>query len=296
MPLQNPATLDFSPVPHLSPVISLLLGYVHFCLNLIRSLTHVSPLTLNAYFFLGFPMSTFILSLHQHNERGVGPSEGDETDQSSTSEALLGRLEDLSSPPVHHVAELFQHLPDVSIIDTLIDNYFTSSVWIHKHLHEKAFRSTWDRFKLNPSAQSRGHITLATVFCLLAISTQYLQPVDPIITSVPYTQMELGDYYFSIAQTAYTRHRLETKALCMDLIEFLLLKVHYLNISKRDCEAIWTVRGQLLSFGTAMGLHRDPGKWKMSAELMERRRWAWWNTLVSLYANIEESLAYFLIA
>ncbi|KAJ8589231.1 hypothetical protein M405DRAFT_818365 [Rhizopogon salebrosus TDB-379] len=32
--------------------------------------------------------------------------------------------------------------------------------------------------------------------------------------------------------------------------------------------------------GLAMGLHRDPNRWKMSKEVAERKRWAWWHIIL----------------
>lgn len=60
-------------------------------------------------------------------------------------------------------------------------------------------------------------------------------------------------------------------------MELLLVRTHYLTLSKDEAEEIWSIRGELVSIGTAMGLHRDPDKWKFPRDLAERRRWAWWH-------------------
>ncbi|QRW15991.1 Fungal specific transcription factor domain [Rhizoctonia solani] len=65
----------------------------------------------------------------------------------------------------------------------------------------------------------------------------------------------------------------------MELVELHLLRAGYLSISKVDCEEIWTIKGEVMSIALSLGLHRDPGKWKLSKEQIERRRWAWWNVL-----------------
>ncbi|KAG9034065.1 hypothetical protein FRB95_013834 [Tulasnella sp. JGI-2019a] len=217
-----------------------------------------------------------------------------------------------------HVDDLLEALPDAQEIDALIDNYFVNGIWLHRHIHEPTFRANWAKFKASDemSSQGGGAIILATVFEIIAISLQYLVPTHPIFqhlqlsddvthtTTTPSSsthsrnqsqsppmsaheqlhsqtqiQVALGAHYFNLAEMAYNRHIAETKALSMTLVEYLLLKVHYLNIRKEDCEQIWEVRGMLVSLGTAMGLHRDPGKWKMPDGEVERRRWAWWNIL-----------------
>lgn len=60
----------------------------------------------------------------------------------------------------------------------------------------------------------------------------------------------------------------------------MLIRTHYLTLSKNESEEIWSIRGELVAIGTAMGLHRDPEKWKMSREIAERRRWAWWHIIL----------------
>ncbi|KAG8842519.1 hypothetical protein FRB96_005331 [Tulasnella sp. 330] len=218
-----------------------------------------------------------------------------------------------------HIDDLLQSLPDPRDIDMLIDNYFAHSTWLHKHIHEATFRANWAKFKASDETTGPGGwaILLASVFAILAISLQYLVPTHEFfqrhhhhresatLTSTPSStsrsqqsqsqspplstqaqlqnqsnmQVFLGVQYFNLAEQAYQRHLSETKALSMTLVEYLLLKVHYLNIRKEDCEQIWEVRGMLISLGTAMGLHRDPAKWKMTKAEVERRRWAWWNIL-----------------
>jgi len=66
----------------------------------------------------------------------------------------------------------------------------------------------------------------------------------------------------------------------LDYVELLLVRCHFHTICKTDTEEIWSVRGETISVALAMGLHRDPGRWNMSREVAERRRWAWWNAML----------------
>ncbi|KAJ3566969.1 hypothetical protein NP233_g6672 [Leucocoprinus birnbaumii] len=51
---------------------------------------------------------------------------------------------------------------------------------------------------------------------------------------------------------------------------------------KNDSEEIWTIRGELVTIAMAMGLHRDPSKWRKRFDqtMAERRRWAWWHIVL----------------
>jgi hypothetical protein len=39
-------------------------------------------------------------------------------------------------------------------------------------------------------------------------------------------------------------------------------------------------RAELVSMGLAMGLHRDPTRWRMSKEVAERKRCARWHIIL----------------
>lgn len=80
---------------------------------------------------------------------------------------------------------------------------------------------------------------------------------------------------------ALQRRQAGSKALYnLELVELLLVRSHYLTLLKDDSEEIWTAAGELVRIGTAMGLHRDPGKWRMHRDIAERRRWAWWHIIL----------------
>ena len=70
----------------------------------------------------------------------------------------------------------------------------------------------------------------------------------------------------------------------------LFRSTHYLTLSKNESEEIWSIRGELVSIGSAMGLHRDPDKWRMHREVAERRRWAWWHILLLERLVLEDPL------
>lgn len=123
-------------------------------------------------------------------------------------------------------------------------------------------------------------IVLSTVFAVMALSLQYLPSSHPILPFLPDSASVLSDQYYNLSVAALARYKVDKRTPTLELVELLLLRTHYLSICRNDCEEIWTIRSELISAGTAMGLHRDPGKWKMSRELVDRRRWAWWNIMV----------------
>lgn len=174
--------------------------------------------------------------------------------------------------------DLLAMLPEVTIVDGLLSHYFESCQWENRHLHHHAFMHAWARFKSNVASD---RLVLATVFVVLAIAVQFLPPRHPLIETLPESPPELSENYYTIGCSALQRYHAERRTYSLELIELLLLRTHYLTITKDQCEDLWTMRGELVSTAIAMGLHRDPGKWKMSREVAERRRWAWWNIMLT---------------
>jgi Fungal specific transcription factor domain len=174
--------------------------------------------------------------------------------------------------------DLITTLPDVSTVDGLLSHYFESCQWENRHLHHHAFTHAWARFKSNVVSD---RLVLATVFVVLAIAVQFLPPRHRLLESLPESPSELSENYYNIGCTVLQRYRTERRTYSLELIELLLLRTHYLTITKDQCEDLWTIRGELVSTAIAMGLHRDPGKWKTSRDVAERRRWAWWNIMLT---------------
>ncbi|KAG8928151.1 hypothetical protein FRC03_012289 [Tulasnella sp. 419] len=228
------------------------------------------------------PTSTasHLLSLRNGEQRGTTTSDvnGEEQYSAMAEGAPFGKLDDPSPLPVHQVDELLEHLPDTS--EELISYYFENCTWLHRNLHQETFLKAWARFN-NSASRPGGHIILATAFGILGIAVQYLPPNHTLFETSPDSQNDIANQYHRMAETAYRRHLLDTREPSLEVVEYLLIKAQFLHITKHDLEQVWAVRGELLSIGLAMGLHRDPGKWKMSREVKERRRWAWWNILVS---------------
>jgi hypothetical protein len=144
-------------------------------------------------------------------------------------------------------------------------------------VNPSSFIHQWERYKSGAKAD---RIVLATACAIMAIATHYLPVQHPLLEGFQDTHDEIGSKFFEVSGTSLQRHQAESKAYNLELVELLLIRAHFLTLSKKESEDIWYVRGELIAIGTAMGLHRDPGKWRMHRDVAERRRWAWWYILL----------------
>lgn len=173
--------------------------------------------------------------------------------------------------------DLLALLPPLETIDGLVSYYFEYCNWIYRHVNQPAFLNAWSRYKTGTSAD---RVVLATVCMIMAIAVHYLPPGDRLVAQLGDSLEDICRKFYDVMRSALDRHRAEHKTYSLELVECLLIRSHYLTLVKTDSEEIWTVRGELVSIGMAMGLHRDPFKWRMSKELAERRRWAWWHIIL----------------
>jgi Fungal specific transcription factor domain len=178
---------------------------------------------------------------------------------------------------------LIEILPPLYIIDALVDYYFEYCNWVYRHVNQLTFLPAWQKFK---SGGSPDRIILATAAVIVALTIRYLPPGHELLASLPgpFTHEsyynDLSAQYYEVMKNALKRYQDETKVYNLDLVELQLLRAHYLTFAKTDPEEIWSVRGELVTMGTAMGLHRDPGRSRFSRDTAERRRWAWWHIIL----------------
>ncbi|KAJ7499349.1 fungal-specific transcription factor domain-containing protein [Mycena latifolia] len=198
-------------------------------------------------------------------------------DSDSRQESQDRNSDDLNTMSQEYDRDLLAVLPSIDIIDGLIAYYFEYCNWIYRHVNQVSFMHHWERYK-NGSSPDR---TILAIACaIMASATYYLPAQHRLLEGYPETHEELGLKYFDVSTTALHRRQAETKTYSLDLIELLLIRCHYLTTAKRDSEEIWHAKGEIVTIGTAMGLHRDPGKWKMHRDVAERRRWAWWHIVL----------------
>ncbi|KAJ7122854.1 fungal-specific transcription factor domain-containing protein [Mycena epipterygia] len=210
------------------------------------------------------------LLLSHPDSRGSEDSDSRQTSQDRNND-------DLTAMSHEYDRDLLAVLPSVDIIDGLISYYFEYCNWIYRHVNQVSFLLHWERYK-NGSSPDR--TVLAIACAIMALATYYLPAQHRLLEAYPETHEELGLKYFDVSTTALHRRQADTKMYSLDLVELLLIRSHYLTTSKRDSEEIWHAKGEIVTIGTAMGLHRDPGKWKMHRDVAERRRWAWWHIVL----------------
>ncbi|GBE79222.1 hypothetical protein SCP_0204190 [Sparassis crispa] len=192
-----------------------------------------------------------------------------------------GVMDGFSATSVAYDSDLVQLLPPVETIDGLVEYYFEYCNWVYHHVNEATFRAAWGRFK---TGQCGDRVVLATACTLIALTVRYLPAGHALFHALPGTCEEIGEKYYGLMRTALQRYRDDAKGLVrtytIELIELLLLRTHYLSFAQEDPEEPWSVRGELMSIATAIGLHRDPGKSRFDGAEAERRRWAWWHIMV----------------
>ncbi|CDO74144.1 hypothetical protein BN946_scf185043.g194 [Trametes cinnabarina] len=177
--------------------------------------------------------------------------------------------------------DLIAALPPVPIIDGLVQYYFEYCNWIYRHVNEAWLLAAWDRYK---SGKHGDRIALATICILIALAARYLPPRHTLLQGVNETPEDLGSKCYGVMRDALQRFRDDAaspgRSYSLELVELLLVRCHYLTFAKEDPEETWSVRGELVTIGTAMGLHRDPGSTRFEKSVAERRRWAWWHIIL----------------
>jgi hypothetical protein len=176
-------------------------------------------------------------------------------------------------------SDLIELLPKMHVLDGLIEYYFEYCNWIYRTVDKPSFYVAWKKYKYGGSPC---RLVLATVSVIISLAIRYLPVGHELLASLPVlpyesAYLELTQRYYAVMKQALVRYQDETKAYTLELVELLLVRCNYLTFAKKDPEEIWAVKGQLMTIGTAMGLHRDPGKSRYSNEVAERRRWAWWH-------------------
>ncbi|KAF7301596.1 hypothetical protein MIND_00725100 [Mycena indigotica] len=235
------------------------------------------------------PPAPGMLESHSHGGTYTGPtsakthllplSDSRGSDDSGSRQASQDASSDEMAMGMSHEydRDLLATLPAVDVIDGLIAYYFEYCNWIYRHVNQTTFMHHWERYK-NGSSPDR--IILSTACVIMALATYYLPPQHRLLENYSETPEELGLKYFDVSTTALQRRQADVKTYSLELIELLLIRCHYMTTTKRDSEEIWHAKGEIVTIGTAMGLHRDPGKWRMHRDTAERRRWAWWHIVL----------------
>lgn len=233
-----------------------------------------SPLPLHLDTFAATPTPSFGTIL-QDDAR----DNGDTTPERQASEE--------ARPRGDYDRDLIEQLPSVQVLDGLVTHYFAHATALHRHVHEPAFLKSWEAYK---AGESPDKLALATACAITSVAAYFLPATHELRTSLgppPPSVTEGADeldahaeQLYNVSMQALERHQSGTKKYSLELIELHLVRCHYLTLARKDSEEIWSIKGDLVTTATAMGLHRDPGQWKMNKTVAERRRWAWWHILL----------------
>ena len=192
-------------------------------------------------------------------------------------------------PPAHNPApptnpydqDILDLLPPLSTIDTIIAYHFDYCTWGKRLIYPSTFHANWERYK---NGDWPDRVVLCMVCVVLAITIQFLPRNHPFVEKyiADCTREELGVKYYDMMLTVLSRRddSCKTRSYSLDLVELYLLRCHFHTVCRIDMEESWVLRGQVVSMCLAMGLHRDPSKWKMTEGIADRRRWIWWNLMM----------------
>jgi hypothetical protein len=167
-------------------------------------------------------------------------------------------------------------LPSVDLIDRLLEYYFQNCSWITCYIHASVFMPRWAQYKTckEPSA-----VTFGTVCEIIAIVAKCLPVGHPLYAELGRSGSEMHKQYHDVLLAADGYHPfIHPHFYSVDLVELLLVRIHYAMITGAQSEDMWSLCRDLVTVGTSIGLHVDPGA-ALDAANTERRRWAWWNLL-----------------
>ncbi|KAI0319401.1 hypothetical protein OF83DRAFT_806161 [Amylostereum chailletii] len=174
--------------------------------------------------------------------------------------------------------DILELLPVLPLVDRLLQFYFEEASWLHFHIQESMFMPRWERFK----AGEHSPYTLATACVLIAIAIRHLPVSHALFAELTEgsgpSREELSIRYYDVLYAALARIPADSRGYGLDLVEFLLVRYHFVMLVTMDSEELWSLRGEMVTVGLAIGLHRDPGeRMERDAEDAERKRWAWWH-------------------
>ncbi|KAG6866009.1 hypothetical protein C0991_009681 [Blastosporella zonata] len=222
--------------------------------------------------------ATHLLMVRPFQYPVLGPeNEPRGSEESDSRQQSQEHTEEFPAMTPEYDRDLLATLPAIEVIDELIVFYFEYCNWIYRHVNQASFTQAWDRFKNGTSAD---RLILATACVMMAVATFYLPSHHHFLQSFPESHEEIGLKFYEVSTTALTRRLAESRTYSLELVELHLIRGLFQTLSKNDTEEIWHIRGELVTIAMAMGLHRDPGKWRMHRDVAERRRWAWWHIVL----------------
>ncbi|KAI0032018.1 hypothetical protein K488DRAFT_70982 [Vararia minispora EC-137] len=171
---------------------------------------------------------------------------------------------------------LMTRLPPIDVIDPMLEFYFENCVWATCGAHASTFLSSWAEYK---SGERPHHVIFVTLCEILAIAARHLPSSHSLIAELAPSNLELSKRCHETAVMADSDRRLVHPSFYdVELVECLLVRYHYAQMSGVDHEGLWAIICTATKVAMSLGLHEDPGE-SMDIATAERRRWAWWNVI-----------------
>ncbi|KAK7056210.1 hypothetical protein VNI00_002762 [Paramarasmius palmivorus] len=156
-------------------------------------------------------------------------------------------------------------LPKVSVAQNLCTIYYRHAAWMYTPITEDQFYDVVFRPVYEVQDSVNGHI-LAILYMALAIGTL-------LDLSKPSHSPEAAHYY-QLGRAALSMNSIFEEQ-SIHAIQALLLMCHYMFLDDIDGPR-WATMGLVVKLAQSVGLHRDSGKWKLSADETFRRRCLLW--------------------
>ncbi|KAJ3521117.1 hypothetical protein NM208_g13442 [Fusarium decemcellulare] len=158
-------------------------------------------------------------------------------------------------------------MPSAEEMDALLDTYFSVYGTLFPFIHEPTFRETYNECKASAFTKAR-----RTWLGLLNMTFAMASNVDLSAEVSAKERFRKSSIFF--ARAASLCDGLVVRTVSLDIVQYLLLDVLYLQGTQRSVEA-WNVHGILVRTAIALGLHSEKSGQGLGPILQETRRRTW---------------------
>ena len=183
-------------------------------------------------------------------------------------------------------SELIALLPDKTVTDRYIAEYFATLETTYRVLHQPTFYRDYENLWGNHAQNSSGTVVL--VLLVIAILSCSSPEIDSLKFTGNYTSArEAALRLIEVCESWLNKQSQKHLTLTTIQVYCLLFLAKQVNLWKR--KRLWTTAGSLVRFGMSAGLHRNSDllnkKISFFAQEMRRRLWA---TMIEL--ELQESI------
>lgn len=158
-------------------------------------------------------------------------------------------------------------LPEVAVMNRLIDTYFDTAGIVFPFLHEEATRKTYSECLENGFKRAR-RTWLGTLNMMFALTTMLDRENFPSAKK----RFERGDLYYHRAVELCGE--LSKHVVSLEIVHYLLMVVMYCQGTQRSVQA-WNIHGLLTRSAMALGLHSPVAGGNLEPIQAEHQRRTW---------------------